>query len=259
MAQQSFVVFSLSLVLAAAGCSSESNSPENTSPPVNSVGANNSPAATPPAADQVATSTPASATTPAPGASAAPKPLRTAKRKRSRRGKAPQLPKVILSEQHAATCRVNVGDKMPDFPLVDTEGEPKNLKSFLGERVTVVCFWDAENPLSNWQIADLGPEVVEQFADQGVNVVAINRGQSIDDARAEADKAGVQFPVLVDEGGKAYEQVATRYLPRTYLLDSNGKVVWLDLDYSNETRRHLNQAIHYELASEPPSEGAIRR
>jgi len=111
------------------------------------------------------------------------------------------LPIVHLSEQHKATCKVQVGQQMPDLELVDTNGEPKKLSAFLGERVTVVCFWDAENPFSAWQLSDLGPEVVERFAAQGLNVIAINRGQSAADARAAAEKAGVKFPILVDEDG----------------------------------------------------------
>jgi hypothetical protein len=38
-------------------------------------------------------------------------------------------------------------------------------------------------------------------------------------------------------------------LPRTYLLDSSGKILWFDLEYSRSTRRELNQAIRYVLKS----------
>ena len=51
----------------------------------------------------------------------------------------------------------------------------------------------------------------------------------------------------MDPQGKALAQVATRYLPRTYLVDSEGKIVWFDMEYSPSTRRHLLQAIEYSM------------
>ncbi|REK21733.1 MAG: hypothetical protein DWQ42_18820 [Planctomycetota bacterium] len=163
--------------------------------------------------------------------------------------KVSELPEVLLSEQHEAACRVKVGDVMPDLSLTDTSGNAKSLAELFGSKVTVVCFWDADNPLSNWQLADLEPEVAQKFGEHGVRVVAINRGQSADVAQSEADKAGASFPVLVDEDGQAYDQVATAYLPRTYVLDAAGKILWLDLEYSSATRRHLQQAILFALTN----------
>lgn len=175
-----------------------------------------------------------------------PAPAKTTKK---RRGKVVKRPEVFLSEQHAASCLLQVDQAMPDLELVDTAGSPKNLSSFLGTGATVVCFWDADNALSNWQMADLGPDVAEAFSGRGVSVVAINRGQSRQQAQEEANRAGITFPVLVDEDGRAYGQLATRYLPRTYVLDASGKVVWFDLEYSLATRRDLNQAILAALAA----------
>ena len=58
--------------------------------------------------------------------------------------------------------------------------------------------------------------------------------------------------VLMDPQGKALAQVATRYLPRTYLVDAAGKIVWFDMEYSPSTRRQLIQAI--ECTVDEPGE-----
>jgi hypothetical protein len=62
-----------------------------------------------------------------------------------------------------------------------------------------------------------------------------------------ATKHQVTIPVLLDADGQALEQVATGLLPRTYLLDAEGRVLWFDLEYSRGQRLGLNNAVYYQL------------
>lgn len=268
MALRTYCIFTLSLaLLAVGGCSGETTSPaDSRTASANTPGSSSTPAPSPSAPVGATAGTPDSSnsdtTKPATLQPAGPKAaaaVNGGSLKRRSRKKRITLPEVVLSEQHAATCRVQVGDKMPNLTVVDTNGESKALSSFLGDRVTVVCFWNPENPLSCWQLSDLGPEVLEQYASQGVNVVAISHGNKAQQSRQEADRVGVKFPVLVDQDGQAYEQVATRYLPRTYLMDGEGNILWFDLGYSDDTRRHLNQAIRFALADDTLPRGTIRQ
>lgn len=158
------------------------------------------------------------------------------------------LPPIHLSEQHQETCIVKQGDTLPNFQLRDPEGKSHALHSLFGDRFTVVCFWSGKLPAAVQQLQDTGPEIIDVFSDQGLAVVSINFGQSANEVRRITQQTGFPAPVLLDPDGAALAQVATRYLPRTYLLDSEGKVVWFDQEYSPSTRRHLKQAIEYSLA-----------
>jgi peroxiredoxin len=158
------------------------------------------------------------------------------------------LPPIHLSAQHQATCLVKQGDTLPNFQLQDPEGKSHTLHSLFGDRFTVVCFWSGELPAAVQQLQDTGPEIIDVFSDQGLAVVSINFGQSANEVRRVTQQTGFTAPVLLDPNGAALARVATRYLPRTYLLDSEGKVVWFDQEYSPSTRRHLKQAIEYSLA-----------
>ncbi len=155
----------------------------------------------------------------------------------------PTVPAVHLSEQHESASLVKQGDVLPDMQLNDPEGQSHSLHSLLGEGVTVVCFWSGDSPASVQQLQDTGPEIVDPFKDRGVEVVSINYGQSAEEIRKVTDQVEFSEKVLMDPQGEALSQVATRYLPRTYLVDATGKVVWFDMEYSPSTRRHLIQAI----------------
>ena len=104
-----------------------------------------------------------------------------------------------------------------------------------------------KSPLALWQLDDLSADVIEVYKDNGVQVVAICVKAELADVGTALEKVEVSYPILVDEDGSAFAQVATTHLPRTYVLDSNGKILWFDLGYARETRRQMDQAIRYGL------------
>ena len=155
-------------------------------------------------------------------------------------------PKVLLSDAHRQTCLVAVGDVLPGFELPDLEGNVQKLPELLGEEFTVVVFWSRGNLLGQEQIRRLASEVAGPFADAGVKVVAINSGdtaQQIEPAVPSKSERG--FEVLIDQSGSVLASVATDYLPRTYLLDAEGRILWFDLEYSRSSTRELTNALHF--------------
>ncbi len=158
------------------------------------------------------------------------------------------MPKVFLTEAHAKTCLVKVGDPFPDLRLPDLQGQEQSLAALLGKKFTVVVFWTGKRPTSLVELADLGPGVVQRFPNQGVAVIGVNSGDDPQLAGELLKHAGGTFVNLSDRDGKALAQVATARIPRTYLLDASGKVLWFDLEYSRTTRRELVQAIRFLLA-----------
>ncbi|MCA9246705.1 MAG: redoxin domain-containing protein [Planctomycetales bacterium] len=150
---------------------------------------------------------------------------------------------VKLTEGHEAICKVGVGDAMPTIELPNLDGAPTSISSLLGRRATVVVFYDQKHAFARMQLADITPDVIEPFADQGVQVVAVAVDQSAAEARDSLTLAGAELPTLVDANGEAFAQVGSSRLPRTYVLDGEGKIVWFDIEYSRSTRRELVAAV----------------
>ncbi len=166
-------------------------------------------------------------------------------------GVALQRPTVVLSAGHAALCSVRVGDAMPTLTLVDVSAQDQTLPDLFGEKLTVVVFWTLEHPYAAEQFERLHAEVVGPYAEFGVNTVAINAGDPPELVQAAGQQTGAAFPVLLDVDGLSFGQVATGKLPRTYLLDPAGRILWFDIEYSESTRRELNNAILWHLIKEP--------
>ena len=84
-------------------------------------------------------------------------------------------------------------------------------------------------------LADLGPEVATPYADRGVRVVAVSLT-----AAAEPQQGITMLRANADEATKT---LGEGRMPRVYILDSDGKVAWLDIEYSMSTRRELREAL----------------
>ncbi len=153
------------------------------------------------------------------------------------------VPPVLLSHQHAALCRVKVGDLLPEIELPKVLGGNAKLSTLYGKAATVVVFWKADRQMALDELADLGPDVVQKFGTRGVDVVGIAVNEPATDARGTIQKIAANFPQLLDADGKAFDKVGSKKLPWTFVLDANGKIVWFDLEYSLATRRELQQAL----------------
>src|SRR5262245_65480572 len=83
----------------------------------------------------------------------------------------PQIPSGFRSKQDEALCRVKVGDQMPAITLPQVGGGEKKLSDLLGKKATFVVFWKNDRRMAQQQLKDLGPDIIEPFAQKGVAAV----------------------------------------------------------------------------------------
>jgi peroxiredoxin len=155
----------------------------------------------------------------------------------------PKMPKVQFSKREEKLCKVKVGDEMPAIELPELGGKPTKLASLLGKKATVIVFWKGDRRMAREQLADLGSDVIEPFEKEGVAVIGIAVKETDASATEALAKTDAKFKNLLDADGKAFAEVGSERLPRTYVLDPSGKIVWFDIEYSLTTRRELHDAL----------------
>jgi peroxiredoxin len=162
------------------------------------------------------------------------------------------IPKVGLSDALRATCLVNVGDIMPDGELLTADGGKVSLESQYGEKYIVVFLWSEGG--SNYTrlaadaaLRDLQGDLAGPYAGKGVKVIGINVGDRPAAVRQELVKAGVKLSCFFDPDKAFFGKMAKSMLPRVYLLDESGKIIWFDTEYTQSTRRNLMQAVKVVL------------
>lgn len=163
------------------------------------------------------------------------------------------IPKVGLTETLRATCLVNVGDIMPGGEPLAADGRRISVQSQYGEKFTVLFFWSEGG--SNYArltadsaLKDIQDDLIEPYAGKGLKVIGVNVGDKPPLVRQQLEKIGVKLTCYFDPDKAFFGRVATSKLPRIYLLDASGKIIWFDTDYSQATRRNLMQAVSVVLA-----------
>jgi peroxiredoxin len=155
-----------------------------------------------------------------------------------------KVPAVRLSMREDAMCKLKVGQPMPAISLPTPSGSGKSkLADMLGKKATVVVFWKGSNRMTTEELSDLGPDVLDRYGKNGVEVIGIAVEEKPSDAKEALNKVGAKFTNLVDEDGKAFALVGKEALPRTFVLDPAGKIVWFDISYTLATRRELHETL----------------
>lgn len=169
----------------------------------------------------------------------------------------PTIPNVKLSDELRAACVVNAGDMMPDGELPGLNGKMHALSSLYGEKLTVVCLWTIGTTYRAQLVAaaalqDLSKEVTSPFGEKGVSVVGINVGDSPAAVGKELGKANATFPNLLDHlldpKGTYFAKLAKdKKMPRIYLLDAEGRILWFDVEFRRNSREELVRSIRVAL------------
>ena len=159
----------------------------------------------------------------------------------------PTMPEVQLTDTLAKTCLVKVDDQLPEGKLADQNGQVVELQSKLGPKMTVLCFWNGDDIYALEELQQLERHIAGPYADKGVNVIAINPKDTPQVAAEKVQMTGATYPSLLDPDGAYFAKLATEGLPRTYLVDDQGKILWFDTEYSRGTLRDLRQAIDFVL------------
>lgn len=153
------------------------------------------------------------------------------------------MPNVALSEQHAKSCPIQVGQDFPNLTLTDQAGKSQELNKARG-RYTLVVLWSASVPSAVEEFGDLDAYAYQPYKNVGLNVVAVHTPAGKTKQPTEVlQKFKPEFTTLNDTNGELWEKLGKGSLPRTFLLDGQGKVLWFDIEYSRETRRQLQQAL----------------
>ena len=121
----------------------------------------------------------------------------------------------------AATSVVNVGDKVPAFSLDDVDGRQISTSSLSG-KVYILNFFDTGCPDCRQEF-DVLQRIYNKYQAL-VPVINVPRSQTKDEVEAYWKEAGLSMPFYIAHDKELYSKFATKGIPRTYVVDENGKV-----------------------------------
>lgn len=93
------------------------------------------------------------------------------------------------------------------------------------------------------ELPHLQKEIWEKYkSNDKFSLLVIGREHTQSEIEAFKNKKGFSLPIYADEDRTVYSLFAKEYIPRNYIVDKNGKVVYASVSYSEtEFRNMLNK------------------
>ena len=134
----------------------------------------------------------------------------------------------------------------PAFVLTTTDGKTFDSGSKRGGPVLVNFFATWCGPCQS-ELARLEPEIWQKYKDHGLTVIVIGVGEQ-DEAVVEfRSKHGLSFPMAADPEQQVFAKFSTGYIPRNYLIGTDGRIAYQSVGYTETSFTELEKAIKREL------------
>ncbi|MEI2469025.1 MULTISPECIES: thiol-disulfide oxidoreductase ResA [Peribacillus] len=115
------------------------------------------------------------------------------------------------------------GSDAPNFVLTDMEGKEHKLSDYKGKGV-FLNFWGTYCKPCEYEMPYMENQY-KNFKDQGVEILAVNVGESDYAVDNFITKHDLTFPVMIDKGREVENAYRVDILPVSFLVDKEGKVI----------------------------------
>ncbi|MBE6300318.1 MAG: TlpA family protein disulfide reductase [Parabacteroides distasonis] len=142
---------------------------------------------------------------------------------------------------------VKVGDQMPAFTIVNDNGT-KTASSTLSGKVILINFFATWCPPCQKELAEMQNTLWPKYKDnKDFALLVVGREHTDADLQKYNEKKGFTFPLYPDKNRAIYGSFAKNLIPRCYLVDKSGKIIYATKGFKAEDFAELMKKIEEAL------------
>ncbi len=142
--------------------------------------------------------------------------------------------------------KVKVGEQAPAFTIQSPTGELTN--EDLKGKVVLINFFATWCPPCLKELPVLQQQVWENYKNrEDFVLLVVGREHSRKELQEFAAKKGFDLPFCPDEDREVFSLFATQSIPRNYILNKEGKVVYASKGYSTEEFNHMLEVLQTQF------------
>lgn len=142
---------------------------------------------------------------------------------------------------------VKVGDKIPAFDIVKDDGTTISSATLKG-KITLINFFAIWCGPCQRELAEIQKTLWPKYKNNTCFTMLVIGREHSDAELAEYNKTkGFTFPLYPDKNRAIYNKFASNLIPRSYLIDKDGKVIYVNTGFTPEDLNKLMKQIEKAL------------
>ena len=138
---------------------------------------------------------------------------------------------------------LKIGDKVPEFTFEDLNGNIVDINQFKGKYILINFFatWCEpcvrEMPLIENEIWNINK------SNEDFIILSFGRGHSNDEVKKFIESKKFTFPIFSDEQKIVFNLFAKSFIPRNYIIDKDGVVIYSEGGFREEEFQKMKEKI----------------
>jgi len=144
------------------------------------------------------------------------------------------------------TTKASVGEAAPNFSFTDQNGVSRKLSDLKG-KVVFINFFDTYCGICMTEMPRIQKDIFEHYENNPnfvVLTVAQNKQEDIDKYR---ERRKLTFPIVQDEQGSIYNLYAVDMIPRNFLVNKEGELIYSSVGFQEKEFEKLKAKIADQL------------
>jgi len=151
------------------------------------------------------------------------------------------------AENNESSTLTKIGQAVPDFKVTATDGKEFSADTFRG-KVILINFFATWCAPCLAELPRVEKEIWQKYKDRGLVIVVIGREHPTAEVAEFQKKMKYTFPMAADPKREIYGKFATKYIPRTYVINRDGKISYQAHGYAEPEFKTLLAAVEQEFS-----------
>lgn len=151
----------------------------------------------------------------------------------------------LTANDHQGSLLKN-GDMVPEFKVTTLDGKEIATSELKGKIILINFFATWCGPCMK-ELPEVQKQLWPKFKDKNFVMVSIGREHTKEELSKWNKKKGFTFPIAPDPKREVYSKFASQYIPRNFIVDKTGKIIWQGVGFDQKELDEMMKTIEENL------------